>query len=270
MLSAEKALESAALDTLSAEDQAFAKSLRSDAAAVRAALAEFESEEGYCLVTSGGRGALRSLYRHDPSTPFVHSIQMSGEVDSETKAVLSIAREWDLVSSWNTFLLDTLCLSVDNLLSVTVYAALWTPPPLSHRDFAVHVRGVDLFDSHGCVLLMFSSADPDQDSLPEKSKSRVRMHWKSAAIKLTPTSGGATIGTLVAHVDPSLPGGMQPPAWLVEWAMRVCVPACLWRRLLYPALTLTQAVPVHIQGGLPSRPKRRAPWLRVCATNDRE
>ena len=50
-------------------------------------------------------------------------------------------------------------MSVTSLFEVAVYAGLWVPYPLTDRDFLVAVRGLDLLDEHGCLLILFESAD---------------------------------------------------------------------------------------------------------------
>ncbi len=113
---------------------------------------------------------------------------------------------------------------VPSLLAVTVYAGLWVPYPLTDRDFLVAVRGVDALDEHGALLVVFGSAQREPDALPPGAAARVRMGWERASLRLTPLPGGATLGTLVAHVDPRMPGDLEPPRWAVSWALRVLCP----------------------------------------------
>jgi hypothetical protein len=114
--------------------------------------------------------------------------------------------------------------AVPSLLRVEVYAGLWVPYPLTDRDFLVSVRGVDLLDEHGSLLVLFDSCVRPPDALPPGAATRVRMGWERASLRLTPLPCGATRGTLVAHVDPRMPGDIEPPAWAVSWALKVLCP----------------------------------------------
>ena len=115
-------------------------------------------------------------------------------------------------------------MSVTSLFEVSVYAGLWVPYPLTDRDFHVSVRGLDLLDEHGCLLILFESADADGGALPAAAAGRVRMAWRSACLRLAPLPGGGTSGALFAHVDPRMPGDIEVPRTVVSWAMRVLCP----------------------------------------------
>ena len=245
VLAARAALEGEAGE--SEEDRQFAERVRQQASAVEDALAELSGDNAGWTVALDGElfGDLRASYKHEDGS-LVHSVLLSGVVDAPTGHVLAIAREFDLVASWNNFLLDTTILETTSLLSVVVYAGLWVPPPLSNRDFAVHVQGFDLLDEHGCVLVLFNSADVDPASLPPGAASRVRMNWKSAAIALRPVPGGGTVGTLVAHVDPAMPGNIQPPSWAVSWAMKVLCPY-IYRAACRVAVSVVSPGSVHAE-----------------------
>lgn len=202
----------------SCEEQACSADVRRHAACVDAALVELcAPEEGWACALEG---ELRARYRHQAGSR-VHSTWFVGDLPAPLRSVLAIAREFDLVSSWCRFLMDTQVLSATSLLSLSVYAALWVPPPLTDRDFAVRVDGYDCLDEHGCVLVIFRDSDED---LPVVSDSRVRMRFSRACIRLTPLAGGGTRGELIGHIDPAMPGGLDPPEWLVTWALRVLCP----------------------------------------------
>lgn len=135
--------------------------------------------------------------------PHVHGVWFSGRLPAMTQHVVALAREFDLVESFaGRFLFDTRVVDVQSLLQLTVYSALWVPV-LSDRDFAVSVRGYDCLDEHGCVVIAFDDADPRFDAqLPQ---GRVRLHFKTSYLQLTPLPGNHTRATLVAH------GAAAPP-----------------------------------------------------------
>jgi hypothetical protein len=163
--------------------------------------------------------------REDAAQRTIHGVWFRGALPAATRAVVAVAREFDLVQYFaGTFLFDTRVLAVESLLEVTVYAALYVPV-LADRDFAVSVRGYDLLDEHGCVVIVFADSPPSYDHLlPPESASRVRLHFRRACIKLQPHADGATVATLCAHVDPCMPGDLDVPQWLVTWAIRILAP----------------------------------------------
>jgi len=164
------------------------------------------------------------LYNHEPGCT-VHSLKLEGAIPATLLHVLAVAREFDLVSTWVRFFSDTAVLDARSLLEVTVYAGLWVPYPLTDRDFAVAVRGVDALDEHGCLLILFHSAEPGLETLPPAAAKRVRMLFRPrACLRLAPLPGGGTRFCMCVHVDPRMPGDIEPPALAVTWALRVLCP----------------------------------------------
>lgn len=234
--------------------------VEASALSVRAALRSLGEPVDWPLVLSGegplaaACGRLRG--RHAPPEPGGRDQRVWFEAPlpgCSAVSALALAREWDLVSAWNHYLLDTRMLSARGLFDLVVYGALWTPYPLAHRDFVVSVSGHDLLDEHGLFLLVFASADGGGDDVsrdgggaaeeggdvaaaeaqPEEGgaasaagRPRCRMRWREAAVSLRPAAGGA-VGRLVAQVDPALPGGVSPPGWALRWALFVLCPAVL-------------------------------------------
>ena len=219
----------------------------SQADAALAELAEPEAAAGWLpgLEADGGAQPLRVLYRHEAGTT-VHSLKLEGAVPASVLHVLAVAREFDLVSTWVRFFSDTRILDAPSLLQVCVYAALWVPYPLTDRDFCVAVRGVDALDEHGCLLIHFASAERPPDALPPAAAQRVRMLFRRACLRLAPLPGGGCRFCMCVHIDPRMPGDIEPPAFAVTWALRVLCPfifsaACrVLKRLGEPGCAYTQ------------------------------
>ena len=176
--------------------------------------------------------------------PHMHGVWFSGRLPAMTQHVVALAREFDLVQSFaGRFLFDTRVLGVESLLKLTVYSALWVPV-LSDRDFAVCVRGYDCLDEHGCVVIAFNDDARFDAQLPQD---RVRLRFKTSYLQLTPLPGNHTRATLVAHgttndelvislccraltpilclpVNPRMPGEVDVPATLINWALRIMCP----------------------------------------------
>jgi hypothetical protein len=79
-----------------------------------------------------------------------------------------------------------------------------------------------MLDEHGCLLLLFGSSTAA--GLPAGAAERVRMGWERASLTLTPLPDGTTRGSLIANVDPKMPGDIEAPRWAVSWALRVLCP----------------------------------------------
>ena len=64
----------------------------------------------------------------------VHSIKLSATFDAPPHRLVAVAREWDLMTKWNVYAIETCILLVRGLMHIVVYSAVWLPWPLSARD----------------------------------------------------------------------------------------------------------------------------------------
>jgi hypothetical protein len=198
-------------------------------AEVEAALVAVEHPSSSDEWTLALDGDLLTFYR-PPVEEHVHGVWFSGTLGSTTQHVVSLAREFDLVSSFaGRFLFDTRIVNVERLLSLTVYSALWVPV-FTDRDFAVTACGYDCLDEHGCVIIVFQDAAERYESqLPVEASSRVRLRFKRSFLQLCPRPGNRTRATLVCDINPRMPGDIDVPAWLVNWALAHMCPF-IWSR----------------------------------------
>jgi hypothetical protein len=67
--------------------------------------------------------------------------------------VLCLAREVDLVDSWNPAMAQVAELSTHSINELLAYLALWVPWPMSTPEVVVRGVGADLLDVTGAVLL---------------------------------------------------------------------------------------------------------------------
>ena len=117
----------------------------------RAELAAPEDELWQVSLPGDASGAsLFAAHRHEPGSRW-HTFKMAGAVPASVADVMSVAREFDLISTWNRLLMDTRVLAVASMLDVTVYGAVWLPWPLGtsrpghpppHTCISARPRGV--------------------------------------------------------------------------------------------------------------------------------
>ena len=74
----------------------------------------------------------------------VHSVRMEATFATTVECLLALGREFDLASSWNKYLLDSVILSQPSMFEATLYACNWLPFPFSSCDCIVHAKGYDL------------------------------------------------------------------------------------------------------------------------------
>ena len=55
-----------------------------------------------------------------------------------------MAREFDLMSTWNKLSLDPTILSEPSIYTSVVYAGQWLPFPMHHSDLVIHAHWADL------------------------------------------------------------------------------------------------------------------------------
>ena len=102
--------------TVSGEDRSERDSLIAEASRVRAALEELQF--GRQAAAAAGAAAVdKLLVSHAQLRPRVHDVCVEGVVSSPATDLLAIAREWDLVETWNDFLSDT-CIGTHSLASI--------------------------------------------------------------------------------------------------------------------------------------------------------
>ena len=107
---------------------------------------------------------LRLLYRHESGSS-VHCFKGSCLLPCPVEQPLAMAREFDLVKTWNKYVTtsDILLTSCD--VDVLAYASVWLPWPMSERDVYIQAVGLDRLEEDGLVAVSFSS--PDGNQLPE-------------------------------------------------------------------------------------------------------
>ena len=182
----------------------------------------------------------------------VHSVKLSATFDAPPHRLVAIAREWDLLSVWNQYVIETAILVVRGLMHVVVYSAIWLPWPLSARDKIIvidacfvgqppstavdslNIPTMKEFESevpHSCAILLTRTATKGDDvgpGAPKSSSKRKRIDFVGNCgmrmRSLPPLPGSKlprTRGDIVVHADVRV---RFIPASVVRFVLKVMAP----------------------------------------------
>ena len=76
----------------------------------------------------------------------IHSFKFAADFDTPLENLLALSREFDLTSTWNSYVLDSIILEEPSIFESTVYSGSWLPFPFPAIDVVVQARGFDLAD----------------------------------------------------------------------------------------------------------------------------
>ena len=133
------------------------------------------------------------LYRHRRGTP-VHGVKFNATFDAPPEALLALAHEFDLTSSWNKFVMVSLILAQPSLLRGLIYVNSWLPWPIKNRSLAMDAVGWDLLSEMGCCLIVMRHLAGEkkygaQDDAQEKLVGAAEARYKSVRCVLQGPSG---------------------------------------------------------------------------------
>jgi hypothetical protein len=184
----------------------------------------------------------------------VHSFKLSATFDAPPLRLIAVAREWDLITQWNVFAIDSTIMLVRGLTNLVTYTALWLPWPLSCRDTALVVNAVFVGQppsasivnarvdpetcaaftsrvSHPSAIVLVRAVNPEDDigiGYPKNAakRKRVRLVGNSGArIRALPPEPGSTRlrtrGDMVLHVDAQMP---FVPSSLIKFILKTMAP----------------------------------------------
>ena len=182
----------------------------------------------------------------------VHSIKLSATFDAPPHRLVAVAREWDLMTKWNVYAIETCILLVRGLMHIVVYSAVWLPWPLSARDKIIvidacfvgqppksaykhlDIENIEEFDSEvpqSCAILLTRTSKPGDDvgsGAPPSSSKRKRIDFVGNCgmrmRALPPLPGSKTVrtrGDIVVHADVKL---RFIPAPVVRFVLRTMAP----------------------------------------------
>lgn len=213
---------------LASADAPAAERVLRDTALMQQALREAADEEGWEVVSTG---ALRLLYRHEEGSA-VHSFKAVTIMDAPTMHILCLAREVELVRTWNHMLLDGSVLAEMSLVEMLVYMAVWVPWPLKQPALIMRAISTDLLEDEGCFLTCVESVDerslPAGTQLPAAHPSRDTLRiLPGSCMKYTPLPPAGpgkqqrTHCVVQLHVDA---GMVSVPHLVINFVLRVFSP----------------------------------------------
>jgi hypothetical protein len=210
-------------------------SLEEDVAAITEALYALEDEKHWMVAKER---PLRVLYRHFKSTT-IHGLKLSMTFPHPPSHIVAIANEWDLIPTWNKYVLDAVKLAEPGNYECFVYGAQWMIKPFRHLDAIVRARGFDLAETHRCLIILVNDVDADalpsdHRPVPEESymgsRRKVNVLPKSCIV-LKPLPAQAADGDkngrdlteahLMVYLDPHIP---FVPGFLINFVLGILAP----------------------------------------------
>ncbi|KIY94769.1 hypothetical protein MNEG_13193, partial [Monoraphidium neglectum] len=188
--------------------------LRARAELVTRGLRECEDDEGWRLVQDDPNG-LRLLYRQGPQTATTHCFKAGCVLECELHELLSMAREFDLISS---------------LVELLVYASVWLPWPFAERDVLIQAVGIDVLAEDGSLAISFSSPEgglPSDVAAPAGYAARTHVEILPGSCMrlepLPPKEAGGRPRTKVVVVT-MLDSGQWVPEAIITFVLMVFAP----------------------------------------------
>lgn len=212
-------------------------SLEDDVAAITEALYALQDDKHWMVAKER---PLRVLYRHFKKTT-VHGLKLSITFPHPPAHIVAIANEWDLIPSWNKYVLEAVKLAEPGNYECFVYGAQWMIKPFRHLDAIVQARGFDLAETHRCLIILVNDVDADalpvdHQPVPEESymgsRRKVNVLPKSCIV-LKPLSAQAADGDnngrgadrteahLMVYLDPHIP---FVPGFLINFVLGILAP----------------------------------------------
>jgi hypothetical protein len=210
-------------------------SLEEDVAAIREALYALKDEKHWMVAKER---PLRVLYRHFKSTT-IHGLKLSMTFPHPASHIVAIANEWDLIPTWNKYVLDAVKLAEPGNYECFVYGAQWMIKPFRHLDAIVKARGFDLAETHRCLMILVNDVDADalprdHRPVPEESYMGSRRNVNvlpKSCIVLKPLPAQAADGDkngrhlteahLMVYLDPHIP---FVPGFLINFVLGILAP----------------------------------------------
>lgn len=196
-------------------------------AEVEEAVRQSTSDVGYNVVLHTQN--MEVLHQHQKGST-VHSIKTRAVFDFPLEEVLALVREFDLVKTWNSQLINSDILAEPSGVEMLVYAAIWLPWPMSTRELVIQVVGSEVLDEYGAVAAAIKTVTelPPGCSPPPHKDSRqpISLEEGSAFLlqplpPLEPGGSARCVCTVTCHVDLHMP---FVPDFVLNFLMRTFAP----------------------------------------------
>eukprot|EP00879_Flechtneria_rotunda_P005552 GHRR01005845.1.p2 GENE.GHRR01005845.1~~GHRR01005845.1.p2 ORF type:complete len:215 (+),score=93.26 GHRR01005845.1:1005-1649(+) len=105
-----------------------------------------------------------------------------------------MAREFDLVNTWNSYITNSVVLRTFCDVDLLVYASVWFPWPFAERDVLIAAVADDQLKEQGVVAVSFASPieTPADVELPDGADQHVRVYFTSGScMTMQPVAPGA-------------------------------------------------------------------------------
>jgi len=181
------------------------EAIRGEAAeAYRGAQTVTRDDEGFLVFADVALGQEYTIRWRPPRArgEMVHALSIEATVLAPPWHVLCMIFEWDLLKTWNLFILESMVRLRGHLLKFWLYASCWFPWPFHNRHSHVAIQVADALDEVGAYVLT-SQYEP----LPEK----LEPHARAPDIPPGRVLASVQRGT-AALVEPVFPHEVPPRA----------------------------------------------------------
>lgn len=197
---------------------------------VESCLVALESTTGWASGAPTKKG-FKVRYKHTSGS--VHSVRVEAIYDWPLDCLFAVAREFDVVGSYNTFALDHSVLAEPSIFESIVYAGTYMPFPMKALELILSVKWANLLQTEGVILISLEDAGdrlaavPGCAPLPPKSKTRRRGHILPGSSGIMrplppgPEGGARTKCTILAHLDTGL---NFIPGFVINFVLRILAP----------------------------------------------
>ncbi|KAK9842693.1 hypothetical protein WJX74_000794 [Apatococcus lobatus] len=207
-----------------------AATILQEAARIKQAQADLVSSTSWPVIRDAP-GDLSVWYQHKSGSP-IHSVRLEGTFATSIECLLAMGREFDLASTWNSYMLDSLILSEPSLFEATLYASNWLPFPFSPCDCIVHAKGYDLAQEDRSLFMLMETPEQAPEKLPGQplpaaySKRKHTAMVSGSCMRMQPVQPGPdgkprTKGSMLVHLDPKV---SFVPSWLMTFILKVMSP----------------------------------------------
>eukprot|EP00882_Tetradesmus_deserticola_P012675 GHRQ01013432.1.p1 GENE.GHRQ01013432.1~~GHRQ01013432.1.p1 ORF type:complete len:362 (+),score=121.86 GHRQ01013432.1:773-1858(+) len=198
--------------------------LQGRAAEVANGIAECASDEGWRLIQDG---KLRLLYRHAAGST-VHCFKGSCLLPAPMNHPMAMAKEFDLVSSWNSYITNSSILRTFCDVDMLVYASVWLPWPFAERDVLISAVADDQLKEKGVVAVSFASPrdTPPGVELPTGAENRVHIHFMpGSCMTMVPVAPAASSAAAVTAAGDGSTAGASAGSDGEQQQTQVCIVA---------------------------------------------
>eukprot|EP00892_Ulva_mutabilis_P000409 jgi/Ulvmu1/10369/UM061_0052.1 len=168
---------------------------------------------------------LQIFYRRNPQAT-VHQFRFVADFAASLVEVLALAREFDLISSWNWTVPDSRILSERSDMDLSAFAVVRMPWPFNNRYATVRAQGGDCLQEDSCARVVFASCACDE--VPESARHADRVEvLEGSGVRLEPCwmhQHGHIVEGCRVSVQLSADPKVDVPAAIIKFILTVLSP----------------------------------------------